>query len=302
MQIAERMGRLGTETAFDVLARAGALQAAGRSIINLGIGQPDFRTPDHIVEAGRKALADGHHGYTPANGIPALREAVAADIATYRHCEVDPDKRRGGAGRQGHDVLCSADVRRAGGRDPVSQSGLPHLRIGDQVLRRHAGADTALRGDRLLLRRRRGAGQDHAAYPARHAQQPGQPDRRRRSAGDLRPPGPRTRGPSARRDHERRDLQPPALRGPRACHDARLSGASGPRDRARRLEQDLCDDRLAHRLRGLARVAGGACHAARDQLQLLRQRADPARGARGAHRPAGVGRDHAPHLRRAPAA
>ena len=91
MQIAERMGRLGTETAFDVLARAGALQAAGRSIINLGIGQPDFRTPDHIVEAGRKALADGHHGYTPANGIPALREAVAADIATYRHCEVDPD-------------------------------------------------------------------------------------------------------------------------------------------------------------------------------------------------------------------
>ena len=91
MQIAERMGRLGTETAFDVLARAGALRAAGRSIINLGIGQPDFRTPDHIVEAGRKALADGHHGYTPANGIPALREAVAADIATYRHCEVDPD-------------------------------------------------------------------------------------------------------------------------------------------------------------------------------------------------------------------
>ena len=90
MQIAERMGRLGTETAFDVLARAGALQASGRSIINLGIGQPDFRTPDHIVEAGRKALADGHHGYTPANGIPPLREAVAADIATYRRCEVDP--------------------------------------------------------------------------------------------------------------------------------------------------------------------------------------------------------------------
>ena len=84
MQLAERMERLGTETAFDVLARAGALQAAGRSIINLGIGQPDFRTPAHIVEAGRKALADGHHGYTPANGIPALREAVAADIARYR--------------------------------------------------------------------------------------------------------------------------------------------------------------------------------------------------------------------------
>ena len=91
MQTAERMGRLGTETAFDVLARAGALQASGRSIINLGIGQPDFRTPDHIVEAGCKALADGHHGYTPANGILALREAVAADVAKYRGVEIDPD-------------------------------------------------------------------------------------------------------------------------------------------------------------------------------------------------------------------
>ena len=90
MRLAERMERLGTETAFDVLARAGALQAAGRGIINLGIGQPDFRTPDHIVEAGRKALADGQHGYTPANGIPVLREAVAADIAKYRGVEVDP--------------------------------------------------------------------------------------------------------------------------------------------------------------------------------------------------------------------
>ncbi|MBV8938053.1 MAG: pyridoxal phosphate-dependent aminotransferase, partial [Alphaproteobacteria bacterium] len=71
LQMAGRMGALGTETAFEVLARANALAAEGRSIINLGIGQPDFPTPAHIVEAGRKALADGHHGYTPANGIPA---------------------------------------------------------------------------------------------------------------------------------------------------------------------------------------------------------------------------------------
>src|SRR5438128_11792821 len=80
LQMAGRMGVLGTETAFEVLARANALAAQGRSIINLGIGQPDFPTPDHIVEAGRKALADGHHGYTPANGIPRLRTAVAADL------------------------------------------------------------------------------------------------------------------------------------------------------------------------------------------------------------------------------
>ncbi len=90
MIIAERMARLGTESAFEVLARANALAQEGRDIINLGIGQPDFATPDNIVEAGRKALADGHHGYTPANGILHLREAVAADIAERRGTEVDP--------------------------------------------------------------------------------------------------------------------------------------------------------------------------------------------------------------------
>jgi aspartate/methionine/tyrosine aminotransferase len=84
------MSHLGTETAFEVLARANALAAEGRDIINLGIGQPDFKTPSHIVEAGRKALADGHHGYTPAAGIPALRAAVAAYIERYRGVEIDP--------------------------------------------------------------------------------------------------------------------------------------------------------------------------------------------------------------------
>ncbi len=92
LQLAERMSRLGTETAFDVLARAEALKAQGKDIINLGLGQPDFRTPPHIVEAAQKALADGHHGYTPAPGIPPLREAVAIDIAKYRGVEIDPEQ------------------------------------------------------------------------------------------------------------------------------------------------------------------------------------------------------------------
>lgn len=91
LHMAARMGVLGTETAFEVLARANALAAEGRSIINLGIGQPDFPTPEHIVEAGRKALADGHHGYTAANGIPPLRAAVAADIFRRHRIEVSPD-------------------------------------------------------------------------------------------------------------------------------------------------------------------------------------------------------------------
>src|SRR5690348_8938048 len=92
LEMAGRMGVLGTETAFEVLARANALAAQGRSIINLGIGQPDFPTPPHIVEAGRKALADGHHGYTPANGIPPLRAAVAADLWRRHKVEVAPDQ------------------------------------------------------------------------------------------------------------------------------------------------------------------------------------------------------------------
>jgi aspartate/methionine/tyrosine aminotransferase len=90
LQTAQAMERLGTETAFEVLARAKALEAQGHSIINLGIGQPDFQTPPHIVEAAVKALRDGHHGYTPANGIPELREAVAADLAARHGVEVDP--------------------------------------------------------------------------------------------------------------------------------------------------------------------------------------------------------------------
>src|SRR5512140_585104 len=83
--------RIGEENAFAVLARANALAAQGKDIINLGIGQPDFRTPEFIVEAAIKALRDGHHGYTAANGIPALREAVAADLHKRCKVEVAPD-------------------------------------------------------------------------------------------------------------------------------------------------------------------------------------------------------------------
>ena len=92
LHLADRMSLLGTETAFEVLARAQALAAQGKDIINLGIGQPDFRTPDHIVEAAAKALRDGHHGYTAANGIPALRAAVSADLHRRLKVEINPDR------------------------------------------------------------------------------------------------------------------------------------------------------------------------------------------------------------------
>ena len=86
-----RAANLGTETAFSVLARAAELSAQGRDVINLGIGQPDFPTPPHIVEAGIKALRDGHHGYTPSKGIASLREAVAESLHQSYHAEINPD-------------------------------------------------------------------------------------------------------------------------------------------------------------------------------------------------------------------
>ena len=91
-QLSQRMSQLGTEAAFQVLARASALQRQGRDIVNLCIGQPDFRTPEHIVEAGRKALADGHHGYTLANGILPLREAVVADLHRRHGVTLSPEQ------------------------------------------------------------------------------------------------------------------------------------------------------------------------------------------------------------------
>ncbi len=90
LQLAAGMKTLGTETAFEVLARANQLAAEGRDIINLGIGQPDFKTPEHIVEAAIQALRDGHHGYTPAAGIPPLREAVSAYLNRCYDVDVDP--------------------------------------------------------------------------------------------------------------------------------------------------------------------------------------------------------------------
>ena len=86
-----RAANLGTETAFSVLARAAELSAQGQDIINLSIGQPDFPTPPHIVEAGIKALRDGHHGYTPSKGIASLREAVAESLHQSYHAEINPD-------------------------------------------------------------------------------------------------------------------------------------------------------------------------------------------------------------------
>jgi aspartate aminotransferase len=90
IRFAERMSRLGTEGAFEVLARARRLEAQGKKIVHLEIGEPDFATPDNIVEAGISAMQNGYTHYTPASGIFEAREAVAGFVARTLKTEVDP--------------------------------------------------------------------------------------------------------------------------------------------------------------------------------------------------------------------
>jgi aspartate/methionine/tyrosine aminotransferase len=91
MRLAERISRLGTESAFEVLAKARALEARGRSVIHLEIGEPDFPTPAHVVEAGRRALSEGWTKYGPTPGFPDFREAIASYVSRTRAVKVAAD-------------------------------------------------------------------------------------------------------------------------------------------------------------------------------------------------------------------
>jgi aspartate aminotransferase len=91
MRLGESMNRLGTESAFEVLARTRVLEAQGREVIHLEIGEPDFETPPHIVEAGVQALRSGHTHYVPAAGIPQIRQSIAKHISHSRGLEVRPE-------------------------------------------------------------------------------------------------------------------------------------------------------------------------------------------------------------------
>src|SRR5437868_5643573 len=92
MNTAPRMDRLGTESAFEVLARAQALERQGRSIVHLEIGEPDFDTPAYIKEAAKKALDDGATHYGPTAGLPVLREAIAKHVSATRGVPVSPEQ------------------------------------------------------------------------------------------------------------------------------------------------------------------------------------------------------------------
>lgn len=187
--------RIGDENAFAVLARATQLAAEGRDIINLGIGQPDFPTPGHIVEAGVRALRDGHHGYTPATGIQPLREAVAADIHRRLNVEIDPGLVMivpGGKvtmfaailmfGEPGVEILYP-DPGFPIYRSMIEFTGATPVPVPDP------------RGERLCLFRRRNAVAGDTAHPFADPQFARQPHRRRHAERRDR----RARGPGWRR-------------------------------------------------------------------------------------------------------
>jgi aspartate/methionine/tyrosine aminotransferase len=92
LRLAERMSRLGTETAFEVLNKARALERQGKEIIHLEIGEPDFDTPKNVVEAGVDALRKGWTHYGPSAGLPELRQAIAEDVSRSRGVNVDSDE------------------------------------------------------------------------------------------------------------------------------------------------------------------------------------------------------------------
>ena len=92
MKVSKKIINLETESAFAILAKATKLESEGKDIINLGIGQPDFPTPLNIQEAAIKAIKDGHHGYTPSNGVLSLREAVSEHIYNDYNVDINPDQ------------------------------------------------------------------------------------------------------------------------------------------------------------------------------------------------------------------
>lgn len=118
MKLASRMSRLGTETAFEALARAKALEAQGRSIVFLGIGEPDFDTPEHIIDAAKDALESGFTHYTPSPGIPAVREVIAADMSA----------------RLGYEAAASNVVVTPGGKPIMFFTILALAEAGDEVI------------------------------------------------------------------------------------------------------------------------------------------------------------------------
>ena len=291
MRIAARMGTIGTESAFEVSARARALEAQGRSIVHLQIGEPDFDTPANVRAAAKAALDAGATHYPPFAGIPTLREAIAADASARKGFAVEPYQvfvTVGGKGVMLYAILGLVDP---GDEVLVPDPGYPIY----ESLTRFVGAtpvpipirmsnDFRLDVDELaslVTPQDARAGHQLAGQPDRRGAHPVRPRAHRRARHPARPVGPR-----------RRDLRPDPVRRRGARLDRVAAGDGRADDRARRLLEDVCHDRLADGLRDRARAAGQDLRPAHHQHDQRGRDVRPGRRGRGARRAAGRrGRD-----------
>ena len=154
MQIAERMTRIGIESAFEVLQRARALEAQGKHVIHLEIGQPDFPTPAHIKDAAKKALDDGWTGYGPTPGFPDFREAIASYISKSRGISVNGQHVVVVPGGKPIMFFAMMALVQPGDEVIYPNPGFPIYESVDQLPRRDAGADSAGGEPRILVRPR----------------------------------------------------------------------------------------------------------------------------------------------------
>ncbi len=301
--LSRKLSAIAESATLKVDAKAKALQAAGRPVISYAAGEPDFATPQFIVDAAAEALRDpANFRYTPAVGLPVLREAIAAKTLRDSGLEVD----------------ASQIIVTNGGKQAVYQAFQAVVNPGDEVLlpapywttypeaialadgvpvEVFAGADQEYK---VTVEQLEAARTDpHHRARLRVALQPD-----RRGLHARRDPGDRRVGRRARHlDHLRRDLPEPRLRGRASGLDRRGgSGCRGPDDPRQRRREDLRDDRLARRLDGRpqGRDQGRREPAVAPVEQRQQHRA--ARGAGRAHRPADRGGGVPPRVRPAPQA
>ena len=149
MTVAARMHDLGTESAFEVLARARALEAQGKEIIHMEIGEPDFDTPRHVIEAGMQAISDGFTHYGPTAGLPELREAIARNSREVRGINTDPANVVVTPGAKPIMFYVLLALGEPGVEVIYPQPRLPDLRVDDPFHWLHAGAHAADRGEKL---------------------------------------------------------------------------------------------------------------------------------------------------------
>jgi len=178
LKLARRMENLGTETAFEVLAKARKLEAQGKNIVHLEIGEPDFPTPPNIVEAAQKAIRDGFTHYTPAGGLMPARQAVADWIRRTYEVDVQPEQVVMVPGSKNVLLFTILALIDEGTEAIVPDPGYP---IYESLVTMAGGkaVPIALRAKRFPPGSRGAEGQDHAAHAPDRDQRAPQPDRRR---------------------------------------------------------------------------------------------------------------------------